>query len=100
MNLIGELEAATSGAEVFRKLDEYMAAPEEKGIDKLHDAYSKAISLPSRVESMKGLTEALKSLVALEREAYRIVTHASNEAAYEDGQKALAEMRPRQADRA
>ncbi|MGJ7505807.1 hypothetical protein [Variovorax sp. GT1P44] len=34
MNLIGELDAATSGVEVFRKLGEYMAAPEEKGIDK------------------------------------------------------------------
>ncbi len=39
LNLLGELEAATGGAEVFRKLAEYMAAPDEKGIDKLNDAY-------------------------------------------------------------
>ncbi|MDM0108788.1 hypothetical protein QTH97_27860 [Variovorax sp. J22R24] len=29
---------------MFRKLGDYMAAPEEKGIDKLHDAYGKAIN--------------------------------------------------------
>ena len=69
-------------------------APDEKGIDKLSDAYSKPISLPSRVASLKGLTEALKNLVALEREAYGIVTQAGNEAnRYEDGLKALAYMR-------
>ena len=94
LNLLGELEAATGGSEVFRKLAEYMAAPDEKGIDKLNDAYKKAISLPSRVGSMKGLTEALKNLVALEREAYGIVMQAGNEATrYEDGLKALADMR-------
>lgn len=44
--------------------------------------------------SLKGLTEALKNLVALEREAYGIVTQAGNEAnRYENGLKAFADMR-------
>jgi len=95
VSLLSELEAATGGVEVFRELGEYLAAPGENGMDKLNEAYHKVISLPSRVSSMKGVTEALKNLVALEREAYGIVAHAENEAhRYEDSLRELAQSLP------
>lgn len=72
LSLLGELEAETGDLETFRSLGEMMAKPDEKGVDKLNEAYHKAISMPQRVSSVKALTEALKNLVALEREAYGI----------------------------
>ena len=72
LRLLAELEAETGDLEAFRNLGLMLAKPDEKGVDKLNEAYHKAISLPQRVSSVKGLTEALKNLVALEREAYGI----------------------------
>ena len=74
LRLLAELEAETGDIDSFRSLGLLLAKPDEKGVDKLNEAYHKAISLPQRVSSVKGLTEALKNLVALEREAYGIAS--------------------------
>ena len=74
LKLLDELEATTDGAEVFERLGELMHSPDEKGMDKLNELYRKVISLPSRVGSMKTLSDTLKNLIGLEREAYGLVT--------------------------
>ena len=66
MALFAELEAETGNAELFQQLGELLA----NGPDKLNDLYRKVISLPMRVDTGKKLSETLKNLIGLEREAY------------------------------
>lgn len=74
MKLLQELELQTDGAELLKQLGELMARPDERGADKLSDAYHKVISLPSRSGTMKQLSDTLKTLIGLEREAYGIAS--------------------------
>lgn len=71
--LFEELSLDCTDIEMMKKLGEFMFDPDEKtGRDKLNEIYQKTISLPSRVKSMKDLSDTLKTLIGLEREAYSI----------------------------
>jgi len=70
MMLLSELEATTIDHDLFAELGEMLRQPDQHGQDKRNDLYQKVIGLPSRVDSVKKLSEALKTLVGLEREAY------------------------------
>lgn len=80
MAMLGELEAETGDPESFTKLADLIGAPAEgddeaaaqKRRDKLQEAYTKALSLPARIDNAKKLAETLKHLIGLEREAYGI----------------------------
>lgn len=72
--LFEEVEAQCDDKEAFRKLGEIMAAPDENGKDRLNDLYHAAISLPERIKGAKALSDALKTLVELERKVLRIDT--------------------------
>lgn len=72
MALLAELEAVTGSTELFEQLGEMLRAPDDKGQDKRNDLYQKAISMSGRVSNMKALSDTLKTLVGLEREAYGI----------------------------
>lgn len=70
--LFSELSAECTDVESLHKLGELMMSPDDKGQDKLNDLYHKIISMPQRVKSMKDLSDTLKTLIGLEREAYSI----------------------------
>ncbi len=70
MTLLSELEATTIENDLFAELGEMLRQPDQHDQDKRNDLYQKVIGLPSRVDSVKKLSEALKTLVGLEREAY------------------------------
>ncbi len=70
--MLGQLEAESDTPELFRDIGIMLAAPDDKGNDKLNEAYFKAISLPSRIDGVKKLAEALKTLIGLERQAFGI----------------------------
>ncbi|WP_250481886.1 hypothetical protein [Caballeronia sp. NCTM5] len=72
MSLLGELESVTENRELFEQLGEMLRSPDERGNDKRNDLYQKVISSTGRVSSMKQLSETLKTLIGLEREAYGI----------------------------
>lgn len=72
MSLLEELEAQTAQVPELAQLGALMHSPDEKGIDKLNELYHKIISLPSRTKTMKDLSDTLKTLISLEREAYSI----------------------------
>ncbi len=74
--LLAELETETGDIQAFRELGELLRAPDDKGGDKLNDLYHKVISSAGRIDSLKKLSEALKNLVALEREAYGLRAEA------------------------
>jgi hypothetical protein len=78
MSLLDELEEQTENIELYEQLGELLYAPDEKGSDKLNELYRKVISLGGRTSTMKQLAESLKTLVALEREAFGIDDRSSS----------------------
>jgi hypothetical protein len=72
MLLLEELELATTNNDMLRRLSELMLAPDKNGMDKLHDQYLRIIAMPGRVDSLKKLSETLRTLIVLEREAFGI----------------------------
>lgn len=90
MALFRELEVETGDIASLIKLGELMEAPDEKGVDKLRDLYLKVISLPSRTDTMKKLSETLKNLIALERQAFGIEDGATGTGSHESAIDELA----------
>jgi len=70
--LFDELELTTDNRELFEQLGELLRQESESGQDKLNDIYKKVISMPQRIDGVKKLTDALKTMIGLEREAYDI----------------------------
>lgn len=72
MKLFNELELMVGAENVnlLQQLGELLYSPDDKGMDKLNDLYMKIISLPNRVKAIKELSDTMKTLVALERQAY------------------------------
>lgn len=70
--LLAELEAECTDVAALEDLGELLRREDDKGMDKLNDLYHKIISLPGRVKSMKDLSDTLKNLIGLERQAYDI----------------------------
>ena len=70
--LFDELELTTDNRELFEELGEILRREGESGHDKLNDIYKKCISMPQRIDGVKKLTDALKTMIGLEREAYDI----------------------------
>jgi hypothetical protein len=72
MSLLGELEAQTVDIALFEELGEILRSEDDKGQDKRNDIYQKVISSAGRIDGMKKLSDTIKTLVGLEREAYGI----------------------------
>lgn len=70
--LFDELGAECADIEALRKLGELMLDPDENGRDRLNEAYQSIIALPERVKAVKALSDAMKNLIGLERQAYDI----------------------------
>lgn len=68
--LLDELSELTENRALFDQLGELMENPDDRGVDKLNDLYHKVISMPGRTKSMKELSETLRTLIGLERQAY------------------------------
>jgi hypothetical protein len=72
MNLLSELEHQTDNLDLYAQLAELLSSPDEKGADKRNELFNKVISLSGRSSTMKTLADSLKSLIALEREAFGV----------------------------
>jgi hypothetical protein len=70
--LFDELGAECADIAALEKLGELMADPDDNGRDKLNEIYHAVIGMPERVKAVKALSEALKNLISLERQAYDI----------------------------
>ncbi|AVX39045.1 hypothetical protein [Yersinia massiliensis] len=70
--LFDELGAECADIESLRKLGELMLDPDENGRDRLNEIYQSIIALPERVKAVKALSDALKNLISLERQAYNL----------------------------
>ena len=78
MRLFEELETETGSLGDLVALGEMMRKPDDRGVDKMNDLYLKVLSMPGRVDSMKKLSDTLKTLIGLEREAYGMKIEAEN----------------------
>lgn len=79
--LFNELGAQCADIGALRKLGEIMFEPDDNGRDKLNEIYHSIIGMPERVKSVKALSEALKNLIGLERQAYDIEGTAGDDTA-------------------
>ena len=70
--LFDELGAECADVGALRQLGELMFEPDDNGRDRLNEIYQSVISMPERVKSVKALSDALKNLIGLERQAYDI----------------------------
>ncbi|MCC8378639.1 hypothetical protein [Xenorhabdus sp. PB30.3] len=78
--LFDELGAECADIDALRQLGQLMQEPDDNGRDRLNELYHAIISLPERVKSMKALSETLKNLVGLERQAYGLDDIQTNKA--------------------
>lgn len=78
LSLLSELELQGGSLEDLEKLGELMAAPDEKGLDRLNALYRKIIETPSRVDSAKKVAETLKHAIGMERESYGLDSESPN----------------------
>lgn len=90
LKMMEELEAMTDNRELFAQLRDIIESVDGNDEDGKSDAYEKmqqafrgALSLPGRVKMSKELSETLRVLIALERQAYGI-DEGSSEESYED----------------
>lgn len=70
--LLDELGTECADVPALEKLGDLMFKPDDKGQDRLNEIYQKIISMPERVKSVKALSDALKNLISLERQAYNL----------------------------
>lgn len=70
--MLRELEAQTCNLEGFEHLGQLLATSGDKEQEKQLELLRKALSLSSRVSTLKSLTDILKILVALERQVFDI----------------------------
>jgi len=79
-SMLNELESMTEFQDEIDKMFEFVNSPgenedpkaEEQRIGKMREALSRVMSSAGRIDSLKKLSETLKTLVGLEREAYNI----------------------------
>ena len=91
MSLLEEAESQSDDRQLYKQLGELLASPDEDGnVDKLHELYKKAMSLPQRVTVVKQVTETLATLIKLEREAFGIDKEEKASGGYESLLKELA----------
>lgn len=70
--MLDEIEAQTSQMDLLTQIVEVAREPGEGGIDKRNDLLRRVISLPSRVDSLKKLTEVDEKIRKGERDAFGI----------------------------
>lgn len=70
--LLDELSSQTTNRELYERMDEFLSRGSDSDLGKLTELYQKVISLPGRVNNIKTLSETLKNLVGLERQAFNI----------------------------
>jgi hypothetical protein len=90
MALFEELELQTGNVDLLKDLAVLMFKDGGESQDKRNELFTKVISLSSRAGTMKTLAESLKSLVAMERQAFNIDDDKGSVTPYEQQLRELA----------
>lgn len=70
--LVSELAAVSLNLEIFEDIGELLRSPDDRGRDRLNDAYHRVLKLPERSATLASLANTLKTLIMLERQAFSI----------------------------
>ena len=84
--LLDELTSQTDYIEELKELGELLRAEDDKGVDRMNDLYRKIIDGANRIDGIKKLSDTIKTLIALERQAFNIGDEAEKP---QDGLQAL-----------
>ena len=76
MRLFDELEVTTNESELLGRLREIVLIEKGKDVQKAKDVYDKLMNLGPRIDMMKRLTECMRNLTSLEREAFGLTNAA------------------------
>lgn len=74
-SLLEEVNAQTINREAFEELGELLRSDDPNMQDRRNDLYNKIISGSNRIDGVKKLSEAMKNLIQLERQAFNIGDH-------------------------
>ena len=80
MKLLDELNDQIDNRPDLMQLGEILRNPDKFGNDKMNDIYFKTIEFAGSVDSTKKLSEALNTLINLERKVYKIDTDPFSDA--------------------
>jgi len=72
--LMNEMSEMLTFSPELKELGEIMRSPDDRGHDKKNDAYNRVLEFPNQVKAFKTLTDAMKNVILLERQAYGIAT--------------------------
>ena len=79
--LLAELESQTGDITLFTNLAEILQDETADGSNKRNEIYNRVLSSPGRIDSLKKLSDTLKTLIGLERQAYDIGEVAGGDSA-------------------
>lgn len=79
MSLLEELEVQTDSIGLLEDLQDALQASDEGASDRQHQIFQRVISSAGRIDSMKKLSDTLKTLIGMEREAYGIDVDAGED---------------------
>jgi len=71
-SMLFELRTQVENKEIFEKIGDILRSEDKNGNDKLNDIYQKVISFSGRTDSIKKLSETLKTLIELQRKIRKI----------------------------
>ncbi len=73
------LQCGQENVDLLCQLGEFMYSPDEYGVDKLNELYSKVTSLPGRAKTMKDLVDSMTKLIDKERQAFDLDKEAKDD---------------------
>jgi hypothetical protein len=79
MQLLGELEAQTDSRDLIEELSDLLRNPDDKAMMRRLELLERMMSLGTRAGTMKTLTETLRTLVSMERQAFGLDEKADDE---------------------
>jgi hypothetical protein len=72
--LMNEMTEMITFSSELKELGQIMRCENERGQDRQNDAYQDVISFPGKVKAFKTLTDAMKNIILLERQAFGVAT--------------------------
>ena len=70
LRLLSEIERVTDDPTLFAELGDFLRSDEEGASDRRMRVFDAVLSMPGRVDALKKLSDTLKTLILLERQAY------------------------------
>lgn len=95
IKLLSEIESVTDDPTLFAELGEFLRSDEDGASDKRMQVFNAVLSMPGRVDALKKLSDTLKTLILLERQAYNLDADTKADSGLDDLSKRIEAARRR-----